>query len=398
MDHIQQNWGSGLFGQEQSNAIDPAGVLLDVDGDYVYDAIGYDYDLDDVIDTVYADTDQNGQYDVMALDADRDGIFENIAPFPQADESDSIPSDVTNEYTNEIAPDSVQEVDTDGDLITDAQVLSYDMDDNNVFDLIEVKTYGEENSTYNTTEIFEYVDVDDDALPDQVHHVLDVNNDKVFDIYQEINAQGDVVHYEYLTEDYVSMAQDTAPKVWDNYDAQTMDDSQIIGDVSDLEQWEFQDGNTCGVFAQKFVIEQLTGQEVPINDLVDQAMELDSYDPSQGTVIYDVDALLQRYGLDTEMKQNASVQDMLDCIENDGKVIAFVDSDEIWSSDESASFVSNDADHFVQVVGIDYSNPDEPMVILNDSGHPHGRGEMVPLSTFVDAWEDGGCFMVGAYA
>ena len=50
--------------------------------------------------------------------------------------------------------------------------------------------------------------------------------------------------------------------------------------------------------------------------------------------------------------------------------------------------------HAVQVIGIDYSNPDEPMVILNDSGTPDGCGEMVPLDTFLDAWEDGNCQMI----
>ncbi|MBQ8015501.1 MAG: hypothetical protein IJ264_04865, partial [Clostridia bacterium] len=52
------------------------------------------------------------------------------------------------------------------------------------------------------------------------------------------------------------------------------------------------------------------------------------------------------------------------------------------------------ADHAVQVIGIDYSDPDNPMVILNDSGHPDGCGEMVPLDDFVDAWEDSGCQMI----
>lgn len=57
-----------------------------------------------------------------------------------------------------------------------------------------------------------------------------------------------------------------------------------------------------------------------------------------------------------------------------------------------------DADHAVQVTGIDMSNPDQPMVILNDPGAANGGGAMVPVDAFVDAWEDSGCFMVEAYA
>ena len=36
----------------------------------------------------------------------------------------------------------------------------------------------------------------------------------------------------------------------------------------------------------------------------------------------------------------------------------------------------------------DRSDPEHPMVILNDSGHVNGQGAMVPLDEFVDAWDD----------
>ena len=50
--------------------------------------------------------------------------------------------------------------------------------------------------------------------------------------------------------------------------------------------------------------------------------------------------------------------------------------------------------HAVQVIGIDYSDPDNPMVILNDSGHPDGCGLEVPMDTFLDAWDDADNMMI----
>jgi hypothetical protein len=37
------------------------------------------------------------------------------------------------------------------------------------------------------------------------------------------------------------------------------------------------------------------------------------------------------------------------------------------------------------------------MVILNDSGNPNGRGVMIPLDDFMDAWQDSEFQMVECY-
>ena len=55
------------------------------------------------------------------------------------------------------------------------------------------------------------------------------------------------------------------------------------------------------------------------------------------------------------------------------------------------------ANHAVEVIGIDYSDPEHPMVILNDSGPQNGCGEMVPLDQFLDAWQDGDNLMIECY-
>ena len=39
-------------------------------------------------------------------------------------------------------------------------------------------------------------------------------------------------------------------------------------------------------------------------------------------------------------------------------------------------------------------DPDNVMVIVNDSGAPEGCGIAIPAETFMDAWEDSSCYMI----
>ena len=92
------------------------------------------------------------------------------------------------------------------------------------------------------------------------------------------------------------------------------------------------------------------------------------------------------------------INDNEECLEEGGKVIVAIDADEIWHGEGGDLFSPNaTANHAVEVIGIDYTNPEKPMVILNDSGSPNGRGEMVPLDDFLDAWKDSECQMIKCY-
>ena len=114
-----------------------------------------------------------------------------------------------------------------------------------------------------------------------------------------------------------------------------------------------------------------------------------------GTPFLHMNKMLDYYGIENEMSFNNDEADLREALENGEKVIVSVDADEIWYGETDDVFTPTDgANHAVQVIGIDYSDPDNPMVILNDSGHPDGCGEMVPLDVFMDAWEDGGYQMI----
>ena len=184
-----------------------------------------------------------------------------------------------------------------------------------------------------------------------------------------------------------------------NFEPTSVDMKDVVGNVvEDMANWHVQEGNTCAVCAQEFVLEGLTGNEFDMNELRELAEENGWYNIN-GTPGNCVGNLLEHYGLDVERGYGISVQDMQNCLENGGKVIVGVDADELWSGqNEEWFFPGRDVDHAVQLVGFDHSDPDNPMVILNDSGVANGCGATVPLDVFNDAYEDSGRFAVMAYA
>jgi hypothetical protein len=75
------------------------------------------------------------------------------------------------------------------------------------------------------------------------------------------------------------------------------------------------------------------------------------------------------------------------------QVIVSVDGPKIWNAlgVPDGVFDPNTQDHAVTVTGIDTTNN---IVHLNDTGHPNGADEAVPLSVFEQAWQLSGHAMV----
>jgi hypothetical protein len=176
------------------------------------------------------------------------------------------------------------------------------------------------------------------------------------------------------------------------------------GDVPD--PWHEQESsNTCAVAAQEFVLDDLTGVDHPESELRDVATEHGWYSPDGGTPMADTGKLLEYYGIPTEQHQNATMSDLEQSLAQGDGVIVGVDAGEIWNPGQDPDDVVGEhlgvpgegADHAVQVIGVDRSDPANPMVVLRDSGTPNGDGERVPLATFEGAWEDSGHFMVTAH-
>lgn len=85
------------------------------------------------------------------------------------------------------------------------------------------------------------------------------------------------------------------------------------------------------------------------------------------------------------------------------KVLAFINGQETWTNEYVSSTQSDtdnlrinrddegnfrEADHALWITGIDYADPQNPMIVVNDPGQPDGKGKRYPLEQFVASWED----------
>ena len=107
--------------------------------------------------------------------------------------------------------------------------------------------------------------------------------------------------------------------------------------------------------------------------------------------------LLEDYGVAVEKTEGNDFNDILEKLKTNEKIIVGVDANEIWANSSSEQlkdlFFMPEANHAVQVIG--YNN-ESRTVILNDPGHPDGKGMNVNSSDFEEAWQDSNNFMVSA--
>ena len=321
-----------------ADPLDESGTPIDIDGDGIIDGMEYQTELD----------------------LDGDGINETIMTEQQLDlDGDGITETASAQIHSDF--------DLDGDMDYHSDVMVSDLD-------------GDGTADYMVTS----EDYDGDGIFEATEEFTDADGDGIFD----------------SMEDYSPILGGEAP-AYAAFDPSTADPDSIIGDpAGNMENWHWQEtDSSCAVASQEFVLEELTGREFEESELRDLAEEHGWYDPNGGTAMDDVGNLLEYMGLRVERSSGNSIEDLEECLANGGEVIVGVDSSEIWmGQNDEFFFPGMDADHAVQVIGIDRTDPDQPMVILNDPGCTNGCGAVLPMEVFQHAWEDSGCFMVEAYA
>jgi hypothetical protein len=174
---------------------------------------------------------------------------------------------------------------------------------------------------------------------------------------------------------------------------------------SAIRDWRWQDGaGSCAIEVQAWIIQSLTGRSVTEAELLAEAAARGWYRPETGTEPTDVGKLLELYGIAVGRATGCTLAELEARLAAGARVIVGVDADEIWwrrldGLDEDLvadppGLEGRDANHAVEVIGVDRSRPGQPLVILNDPGHPRGRGMIVSAAEFLDAWEDSNCFLV----
>jgi hypothetical protein len=183
-------------------------------------------------------------------------------------------------------------------------------------------------------------------------------------------------------------------------------DAQVVGDPVAAEavwhQQEHQD--TCAVASQEFVLEELTGVPHSEQELATVAAEHGWYTPGGGTPGADVGNLLAYYGVPVHQELHATIGQLHDALASGEKCIVGVNAAQLAARDlppgapltAYPGVPGQEADHAVEVIGIDGHDPDHLVVILNDPGVPDGAGERVPMDVFLDSWASSDNFLVTA--
>ena len=291
--------------------------------------------------------------------------------------------------------------DTNGDGLIDAYSVESDTNGDGMTDILEVGRDYDQDGTPDNIKLFMDTngsgDFDtvanlhaDTETPDVAYRVetdVDIDGDHVSDIHQEdiIPADDAFADYSY-SESYIG-----SPAADGTFDPETPSELVAGEPARDMEVWECQgQTNRCALYSQKFVIEQLTGDEIDIEEFADIAEENGWFTEETGTTDLNMNKMLEYYGIDHEVSYDADMEDLETALRNGDKVIVSVDANQFWKGTDNDIFSPmTRANHALEVIGIDYSDPSQPMVILNDSGTPAGCGEMVPLDTFEEAWSTG---------
>lgn len=283
----------------------------------------------------------------------------------------------------------IKEMDIDGDCIPDTIVKSFDYNQDGVIDSMST-----------------FYDIDGDGYVDMLIKSHDSTGDGVLnhnDIY--INHGNSPLYIPNDLQFEVNSHTDggimgTYVDELENYDPSFSNPDLVSGDpLSSMDVWECQgETNRCALYAQKFVIEELTGRHIEMDEFVKVAEENGWFSEAGGTPFLNMCKMIDAYKLEHTMSFHCTINDIEICLGNGGKVIVSIDANEIWYGEDDNLFSpSSSANHAVQVIAINRTNPNSPMVVLNDSGHEGGKGAMIPMDVFLGAWEDGNCQMIECY-
>lgn len=179
-------------------------------------------------------------------------------------------------------------------------------------------------------------------------------------------------------------------------DAESADDLRLFGTpLEDTAVWSKADSDCAdGLMCEKYIAELLTGDTVSENDILSSAHLSGEFDTEYGCTKESIGNLLENMEIDVSRESEISLKDICMSLDNNEKVICEISSI-VLKYPDMADFPGISADHFVQVIGIDETDPEAKKVILNDPFDPEG-GTAVAEDIFMDAWEKSSRFAVFA--
>lgn len=178
----------------------------------------------------------------------------------------------------------------------------------------------------------------------------------------------------------------------------------VVGNPDqDMAYWHQQvTHDSCAIAGQQSVIEQLTGQHLDQNALIALAQAQGWY--SDGTPLEDCANLIKAFNLNADEHNEGTVDEIADQLAQGHGVLVALREETLLNLDPQSpvgaapTIPGQGSDHVVEVIGIDKTDPSNPIVILNDPWAPIGAGERVPLAVFEAAWQTSDNTIVNAWA
>lgn len=166
--------------------------------------------------------------------------------------------------------------------------------------------------------------------------------------------------------------------------------------------WDYQGlPDNCEPTSESFIIRQFGYDNISTNDFAYISQANGWYTPGWGTDPGHMGEMMDLFGIDNHTIENASFEQLASEIAAGHGVIVGVKADQLWEQGPLQDLfnwvgkqfgldnpVDSPADHALCVTGIDKSDPEHPMVIINDPGDAEGQGVAYPLDRFMDAWEN----------
>lgn len=150
---------------------------------------------------------------------------------------------------------------------------------------------------------------------------------------------------------------------------------------------------TCAVVSQQMILKDF-GIELSEAQLVYDAT-VNGWLTDSGTSLDNMGNLLELHGISTHTNYSGDLPSLINELAHGHKVIVPVNSGELWNGvsfwQRLTGSHNTGPDHAIVVSGVDFSNPDNPMVVINDPGAGVGAAQSYPLEHFLEAWNDSNC-------
>lgn len=166
-----------------------------------------------------------------------------------------------------------------------------------------------------------------------------------------------------------------------------MESAELYGTpAKDAEVWSMAETvNSDGLLCEKYIAELLTGDKITENELCKAASDSGYYNNEYGSTLYDVGKHLESLELEVTRESSLSIKELCEALDNGEKVICAISSIFLYYP-EISDIPGLSADRFVEVIGVDMTDTQNKMIVVNDPLDECG-GTSFPLDDFVNAWQ-----------